>query len=84
MTKIATITSKRQLTIPIKLYKKLNLKKGEKVIISLEDGIIKVEPAISLVDRFYGSVSVARKYQNTPVDEAIRLGKINHFSRKIQ
>lgn len=44
MNYLATITSKRQLTIPADLYKQLAFQKGQKVLVSrMADGI-KVEP----------------------------------------
>ena len=40
---MATITSKRQLTIPAKIFRKLGLKEGEKVKVMEEDGSLKMQ-----------------------------------------
>jgi len=43
----ATITSKRQLTIPIAMYKKLGLKKGDnRVIVRASEGELKIKSAV--------------------------------------
>ena len=46
MNYIATITSKRQLTIPAALFKEANLKSNQKVLVRLisTDGVLRVEP----------------------------------------
>lgn len=82
MTYSATITSKRQLTIPIEAYKKLNLNKGEKVIVSVESNAIKIESEMSLIDRLAGSVVIPKNLRKTPIEEAIKQGKMNYFTEK--
>ena len=43
MNYLATITSKRQLTIPAELYRQLDFKEGERVIVSKKGSLMLVE-----------------------------------------
>ncbi len=83
MNYIATITSKRQLTIPSALFKKANLSTGDKVLFEEKDGNILFKSASSLVDDLFGSVKVAKHLQGVDVDKAIRIAKERHFNKKI-
>lgn len=44
MNYLATITSKRQLTIPAELYQQLDFKKGQKVLVYKVNKGMKIEP----------------------------------------
>lgn len=81
MTQTATITSKRQFTIPVSIYKKFKLKQGQKVLVSLENNYIKIESASSLVNRLAGSVSLPNSYQKRPLNKIIQTAKINRFNQ---
>ncbi|HPY97481.1 MAG TPA: type II toxin-antitoxin system PrlF family antitoxin [Clostridia bacterium] len=62
---LAKITSKGQITIPILIRKKLNLKDGDKVVFIEEDGRVVIE----------NSTRVAlREVQESFIGEAERLG----------
>ncbi|PIR03011.1 MAG: hypothetical protein COV60_02535 [Candidatus Magasanikbacteria bacterium CG11_big_fil_rev_8_21_14_0_20_43_7] len=52
-----TITSKRQLTIPAKLFKQLGLVTGEKVSIRKKDGLIVIELKRSVIEQDAGSLA---------------------------
>ena len=84
MTKTATITSKRQLTIPVGIYRHLKLKQGQKVVVSMEDGVIKVEPALDLVRRLAGSVKVPKRFRGMAIDEVIEKAKKEYFLEKFK
>lgn len=79
MQQTATITSKRQLTIPVKMFKSLNLQEGSKVIISLEDKILKIQPCLEMVERLAGSVAIPSEFKNLTVDQIIQKAKEEHF-----
>jgi len=81
MTQTATITSKRQFTIPVSIYKKFKLKKGQKVLVSLENNYIKIESASSLINRLAGSVSLSKSYQKISLDKIIQTAKVNRFGQ---
>jgi AbrB family looped-hinge helix DNA binding protein len=82
MTYTATITSKRQITLPASLFSDLGLKKGQKLVIAKHnDGFI-MKPAMDLVNKLYGSVKVPEKYKNMDVDEMIEKAKMEYFKNK--
>lgn len=84
MAQLATITSKRQVTIPSKVFKKAGIKIGEKVVVQeVEDGLL-IKPAMRLVEELGGSVSVPKKFSGIDIDKAIELAKERHFKRKWQ
>lgn len=67
MSQMATITSKRQLTIPSKLFNKAGLQIGQKVIISEENGSLKMIPAERLVEELAGSVPIPKKWEGKSI-----------------
>ena len=77
--KIATITSKRQLTIPASFFGRLALKKGQKVIVSQEDNFIKIEPALSLVECLAGSVKKPTRFKRMSLNKIIDKAKKEYF-----
>jgi AbrB family looped-hinge helix DNA binding protein len=79
-TQSATLTSKGQVTIPAKIIKSANLKKGHKLSFSYEDGIIRIEPAINMVRRLAGSLVLPKEYQGMDLDELIQISKEEHFA----
>lgn len=86
MTYLATITSKRQFTIPIELFKLAKLKANQKVMLTLEEpdfGIFKFQPAGNIVDKLAGSITVPKKYRGRDIDEMIKEAKVKRFSKGI-
>lgn len=77
----ATITSKRQLTIPVQLFKRLNLKIGQKVAISEEAGVLKIEPMEALLDRLAGSVIIPERFKGLSLEEIIDKAKAEYFEK---
>ena len=82
MNYLATITSKRQLTIPSKIFKKAGFSDGDKVVISEEKGSLKIVPTQKLLNELEGSIPVPKKFQNKGIDEIIELAKKDYFSKK--
>lgn len=82
MAQIATITSKRQLTIPVSIFKKMNLKKGQKVLISEDNGSIKIEPALALIQSLAGSVKIPPRFKGMLLEKIIAKAKKEHFKPK--
>ncbi len=79
-TSIATITSKRQLTIPVEMYRKLNLSRGDKVIVeSTNDGLM-IKKAKGLVKELSGSIVIPEKTRGVSLDKAISEAKKRRFS----
>lgn len=84
MDDIATITTKRQFTIPAGLFNKVNYKPQQKLLVQIVDqdrGIITIQPMSALIDELAGSVTVDAKYKNTNIDEAIEKAKFDYFSK---
>ncbi len=75
----ATITSKRQLTIPKAILSRLGLKSNSKVVLEeVEKGLL-LKPTVALIDDLAGSVEVSKKLQGISADEAITKAKKERF-----
>lgn len=69
MTQMATITDQRQLTIPISFFYEEMFRAGEKVVIEpLSDGI-KITPAISMVRKLAGSVTIPDRFKGLTISQ---------------
>lgn len=82
MNHLATITSKRQLTIPSAVFKKANFKKGDKVIVEEKDGELRIKRAVDLVEELAGSVTVPKRLRGVSEDEIIKKAKAEHYRKK--
>ncbi|KKU88504.1 hypothetical protein A3A64_03530 [Candidatus Gottesmanbacteria bacterium RIFCSPLOWO2_01_FULL_48_11] len=82
MYQVATITDKRQLTIPADMYRRLGFEKGQKVVLSMEADAIRIESAVDLVNRLAGSVPVPTAYRGRDVDTMIADAKRRHIHRR--
>jgi bifunctional DNA-binding transcriptional regulator/antitoxin component of YhaV-PrlF toxin-antitoxin module len=80
----ATITSKGQITIPIKIIKQAKLKKGQKLIFTFENNIIHMESVTDMINRLAGSLPTPKKFIGMNIDKIIQIAKEEHFSKKIQ
>jgi AbrB family looped-hinge helix DNA binding protein len=79
---IGTITSKRQITIPAKLFSMLNLSGGQKVVFKKVNGGICLEKASGMVEKLAGSIKVPKKYEKLDIDSIIRKSKEEYFKSK--
>lgn len=82
MPQLATITSKRQLTIPSKIFKKAGFKKGDMVIVKEEEGELRIKRAVDLVEELAGSVKVPEHLSGVDTDKAIRIAKGRYFGKR--
>jgi len=82
MTQLATITSKKQLTLPSKVFKKAGLRIGQKVIVSEENGHLLITPAEKLVEDLAGSVSIPHRLRGEAIDRVVEDAKIRYFQNK--
>lgn len=82
MKRTATITSKRQLTIPIELFKRAGFSEGQKVIIRQDKNALFIQPASDLVEELAGSVNLPKRFQGKTPQEMVRQAKHEHFSSK--
>ena len=82
MLQSATITSKLQLTIPVKIAHKVGVKSGERVHIVEEDGRIIITPMRQLVEQLAGSIPMPEKWKGRDIDEIIGEAKEEYFKSK--
>jgi len=82
MPQIATITSKRQLTIPVAIFHEFGLEKGEQVLVDEDNGRIVISPLRQLVEELAGSVPMPKKFKKLPVGKIIKLAKQEYFRNK--
>lgn len=80
MYQVATITSKRQLTIPADMYRKMNFDKRQKVILFLDADGMRVQPAEQLVEQLAGSLTVPAAYRGKDVTTIIARAKRAYLS----
>ncbi|EKD85465.1 MAG: hypothetical protein ACD_38C00018G0004 [uncultured bacterium] len=82
MTQMATITSKKQLTLPAEIFRKAGLKIGQKVIVSEDNGRLILTPAEKLVMELAGSVPRPKEWKGKSIDTIIEQVKDEYFSKK--
>ncbi len=82
MVKTATITSKRQITIPADIFRKANLKEGQKVLVQELEGEITLKQAKQAVEKLAGSVKVPARFKNLNGKQIVNKAKKEYFSTK--
>lgn len=82
MKSLATITSKRQLTIPADIFNKAGLATGDKVLIEEKGGELTIKSAQSLVEELAGSVEIPERLKSKNLDKVIESAKKEYFSDK--
>lgn len=82
MNQIATITSKKQLTIPAAIFREAGFNIGERVIVSEENGRVVITSAEKLVEELAGSVPVPKKWKGKDVDQIIDEARDEYFKEK--
>jgi len=83
MNNIATITSKRQFTIPVSAFRELKLRVGDTVLVTSRDGGLHIEPMARLVDKLAGSVPVPARFKGAKdTDELIGAAKREYFKKQ--
>jgi len=82
MLKTVRITSKRQITIPAAIFKRLNLNEGDRLIVNIDQGKIVMEKAKALLDELAGSLKPPAEYRNKSLDFIINDAKRKYFSTR--
>ncbi|MBI2196066.1 AbrB/MazE/SpoVT family DNA-binding domain-containing protein [Candidatus Daviesbacteria bacterium] len=82
MNQLATITSKKQLTLPAELFRKAGLRIGQKVIVSEENGRLVLTPAERLVEELAGSVPMPKRWKGASIDRIVEQAKDEYFKEK--
>lgn len=75
----ATITSKRQFTIPAKLFKKAGFKIGQKVSVAEEAGKLIITPVEQLIEDLAGSIELPPQWKDKDIDELIEEATEKYF-----
>lgn len=84
MLKTATITSKRQLTIPVSIFDELNLVNVRTMTVEKKNNTLVLTPVQNILNSLEGSVTPPDRYKNMSVDEIIDTSKKEYFSQKSQ
>ncbi|OGY30476.1 MAG: hypothetical protein A3F35_03505 [Candidatus Woykebacteria bacterium RIFCSPHIGHO2_12_FULL_45_10] len=79
MNKTATITGKRQITIPIKLFKAANLDKSRKVLVSERQGEIVITSLLSKVEKLAGSLKMPERWKGKDLEAIIEESTLEYF-----
>ncbi len=82
MNYLGSITSKRQLTIPISVFNDTNFKIGQKVIIRKKGESIVIDPASSLVEKLAGSIAIPARFKGMSPDQILAIAKAEHFQKQ--
>lgn len=82
MSQMATITSKKQLTLPAELFRRAGLRVGQKVIVSEDNGCLILTPAEKLVEELAGSVPVPPQWKGKSIDKIIDEARDEYFKEK--
>ncbi len=82
MQSVATITSKRQFTIPVSIFKRAKLREKQKVVVREKNGVIMIESPRGAVERLAGSVRIPKKFQGQNLEYVIEKAKEIHFKKK--
>lgn len=82
MTKTATITSKRQITIPASIFKKTKLGERQKVLISERDGEVVITPLLAKIEKLAGSLKMPERWRGKALEEIIEESRLEYFREK--
>jgi len=82
MQKMATITSKRQLTIPVAIFQEVGLEEGERVMVSEDNGKIMIQSGRDLVEELAGLVVVPKRFRGLTIEKMVELAKQEYLKNK--
>ena len=79
----ARITSKKQLTLPAKLFRAAGLKEGQEIAISLENGRLVLTPPEQMVEQLAGILNDAApsEWKGRDIDLIIEEARKTYFRR---
>ena len=84
MSQLATITSKKQLTLPAELFRKVGFKVGQKVVVMEENGSLKICSSERLVEELAGSVPMPKEWEGRDLDQVIDQSVAVYIQEKYQ
>lgn len=82
MQQLVKLSSKRQITIPAELFRRLNLKQNDTLLLELNDDVLEMRKAQSILDNLEGSIRMPEHYKGKDVEFIIRDAKQKYFAAK--
>ena len=80
MLQTVSISSKRQITIPAKVYGKLGLKQGEKMVVRSKGGTLTMQKASGVLESLAKSVILPKRFVELDTSEIVSKAKKEYFS----
>jgi len=80
MMQLATITSKKQFTIPADIFRAAGFKTGQKILVTRKDRSLLLEPVEDIVENLAGSVRIPKKYRNLTIGKIKKKAIHDYFS----
>lgn len=84
MLQTVRITSKRQITIPAKIFRRLKLQEGDALTLDTDGERVIMRKAQAFLDELAGSVSLPEKYRGMSLDTVIAKAKEEYFRERYQ
>ena len=82
MLQTVSISSKRQMTIPSKIYELLGLQVGQKLVAKVKSDSLLLTPAETVVKKAAGMIKVPQKVSNQTLERQIREARDQHVLPK--
>ena len=82
MLQTVRITSKRQITIPSKIFSLLQLTKGDRLLVEIEDDKLVLQKSQALLDKLAGSLKKPKKYEHRSLNFIITDSKRSYFQKR--
>lgn len=76
------ITSKRQITIPVKIFAEMGITKGDRLIVEKKGPSIILTSAEILVNQLAGIIKVLKPLKDQTLEKIISQSKIKYFQNK--
>lgn len=82
MIQSVSISSKRQITIPVSIFKSLNLSQGDSLVVEAYDNKIVMQKSKDILDRLAGSLVLPKRFTGLSLDDIIEKAKKEYFEEK--
>ncbi len=82
MSQMSTITSKKQITLPVDAFRKAGFREGQKIIVTEENGRLILTPAEKLVEELAGSLPMPKEWEGRDINEIVEEGISEYFNEK--
>jgi AbrB family looped-hinge helix DNA binding protein len=79
MSETSRITSKRQITIPAKIFNELGLEQGDQLVFEIKEEKIVLQKSQDILNELAGSVKVPSSYKKLSPEEIVKKAKTEYF-----